>query len=262
MLPRAVCRGIGCTFRRVPGPVLGPKAASLPGGAVTTLCHVARHEAVGRATRWSGTVDDLARLASEGQQIVRSAGGADHDCSVNVNLRGRASTYDSIQEFVAALSPSDIPRIRYICISYNAPWEVSKLSASIHLYVQPARRVPGPYVAVKGEDISVVEGVRNRLLEMLGGTRLRWPGARVRRSWYFADLSPTLLGGETCVSGSDRRCDGCCNDNCDQLADDAGPTRQPPEYVCTSLSIPVVQGARRRLKEYPAPTDTTMPSEI
>lgn len=34
---------------------------------------------------------------------------------------------------------------------------------------------------VSGDDCSVVEGVKNRLLETLSGTRFLWPGMRLRR---------------------------------------------------------------------------------
>lgn len=140
----------------------------------TYPCVVAMHTASGWGRPWSGTPEDLVRLANEGLQIVRSAASEGHHCSVNVEFRRRReSSYKSPEEFLAGFTLSDIPKVKSVMFHYDSSG--LDLSATAHLVLGPKMR---PFVRVRGPEPSVVEGVANRLTGIFPGRRLGWQGLR------------------------------------------------------------------------------------
>lgn len=124
---------------------------------------------------WSGTTEDLVRLADEGQEIVRSAAGEDmKHWSVAVDLEGgRESTYTTAEELLAGLTPSSISKVTAVTIMFNSSG--IKLSAAARLDRGPRRR---PFVRVRGTEPSTVDGVASRLAGLFPGPRLGWQGLR------------------------------------------------------------------------------------
>jgi hypothetical protein len=136
---------------------------------------MARHIARGWGRPWSGAPQDLVRLATEGQQIVQSAAGEGHKCTVTVTFKGRReSSYDSPEEFQTQLLASDIPDIRSVMILYADSPEV-RLAATIDFVKGRGSR---PLVSVFGDDPALADGLARRLAGIFPGPRWGWQGLR------------------------------------------------------------------------------------
>ena len=140
------------------------------------LAVVAEHIARANGRPWSGTPDDLVKLAHEGEQIVRSASHGNHTAKVHVKFPGRReSNYDSPEEFLANLAASDIPQISSVMVLWL---ESGAALGALHATVDLVRgwRVE-PFVTAWSDDQAVADGVARRVAGMFGGRGL-WQGLR------------------------------------------------------------------------------------
>jgi hypothetical protein len=114
-------------------------------------------------------------LATEGQQIVRSAAGEGHKCSLQLEFsHRRESNYDSPEEFLTLFPLSDISDVKSVMILYSEFPEV-RLSATVHLVSGRWRR---PFVTVSGGDPALADGLARRLAGMFPGRKWGWQGLR------------------------------------------------------------------------------------
>jgi hypothetical protein len=137
---------------------------------------VAEHIARAWGQPWSGTPDDLVKLAREGEQIVRSASHGNNTARIHVKFPGRReSNYNSPEEFLANFSPSDIPHVTSVMILWlDSAASLGAVRASVDL-VKGSREKP--FVTAWSDDPAIADGVARRVASMFGD-RGRWQGLR------------------------------------------------------------------------------------
>jgi hypothetical protein len=144
---------------------------------------MAKHIRTRHASRWSGTPDDLRRLALDVQASVRSASRADQGCSIFVRYKkGAEGRYDTPDEFIKELDPTTIRRVKSVMLLYGGGLQAGvppppRLSATVWL-----QRRDFIKVRAEGDEPSIVDGLTRRLVDLCGGLRLAVPGMRLRRS--------------------------------------------------------------------------------